>query len=177
MIFVTVGTQLPFDRLVGAVDAWAGRTPGQTVIAQTGSGRADYAHLVCKPTLDQTGFRATLEAADVIVAHAGMGSILMAAEAGKPIVIMPRRADLGEHRNDHQRDTAARMASLSNVHVAEDAEALETTLSALMAQDAGSRSVLTATAQPQLLATLRDFIWAEARQPARPRLLFGRVAT
>ena len=33
---------------------------------------------------------------------------------------MPRRADLGEHRNDHQRDTAAEMSRLSNVTVVED---------------------------------------------------------
>jgi UDP-N-acetylglucosamine transferase subunit ALG13 len=178
MIFVTVGTQLPFDRLVGAVNDWATENPGQTVLAQTGLGRDDYAALTCQSNLDQTEFRAALEAADVVVAHAGMGSILMAAEAGKPIIIMPRRADMAEHRNDHQRDTAAKMASLSNVHVVETADELSAALTRILSQGAARQSTLTATAQPQLLATLRDFIWAEARQPANTnRTFLRRVAS
>jgi UDP-N-acetylglucosamine transferase subunit ALG13 len=53
-----------------------------------------------------------------------MGTILSAAELGKPVILMPRRAKFGEHRNDHQQDTAREMARLSNVTVAEDGEAL-----------------------------------------------------
>ena len=34
MIFVTVGAQLPFDRLVDTVDAWAGRKGDTEVLAQ-----------------------------------------------------------------------------------------------------------------------------------------------
>ena len=34
MIFATVGTQLPFDRLIAAVDRWAGTRPGREVFAQ-----------------------------------------------------------------------------------------------------------------------------------------------
>src|SRR6185312_9191493 len=33
VIFVTVGTQLPFDRLIMAVDEWAGAAPGRRVFA------------------------------------------------------------------------------------------------------------------------------------------------
>ena len=36
MIFVTVGTQLAFDRLVQAVDAWVGNNPGERAYAQIG---------------------------------------------------------------------------------------------------------------------------------------------
>ena len=36
MIFVTVGTQLPFDRLVRAVDAWAAEHPQVDVFGQIG---------------------------------------------------------------------------------------------------------------------------------------------
>ena len=36
-IFVTVGAQIPFDRLIAAVDAWAaGRAGGQSLFAQVG---------------------------------------------------------------------------------------------------------------------------------------------
>lgn len=177
MIFVTVGTQLPFDRLVGAVSHWAAQNPAHEVIAQTGAGRADFPHLTCHGTLDQAMFQRHMEAAEVVVAHAGMGSILMAAEAGKPIVILPRRADLAEHRNDHQLDTAAEMAALSNVHVVNDAAGLGQTLTHLLTNAPAVAGMASATAQPQLLATLREFIWTESRQPQRPRLFARRVAS
>lgn len=173
MIFVTVGTQLPFDRLLQAVNDWAGQNPAETVIAQTGQSRADFPFMTCHAMLDQTQFRATLDAADVVIAHAGMGSILMAAEAGKPIIIMPRRAALGEHRNDHQCDTAAKMAALSNVTLAETPEALADALSALHAAGANAAPALPPMAQPQLIAALHDFIWTGERKPAarlRPAL-------
>jgi UDP-N-acetylglucosamine transferase subunit ALG13 len=118
-----------------------------------------------------------MEAARIVVAHAGMGSILMAAEAGKPIVILPRRADLGEHRNDHQLDTAAEMSALSNVHVVEDAAQLGQTLSKLLATAPTAAGAVPSTAQPQLLAALREFIWTETRQPQRSRLFTRRVAS
>lgn len=175
MIFVTVGTQLPFDRLVGAVNAWALHHPNQTVVAQTGIGRCDFTGLTCRPVLDQTTFRETLDAADIVVAHAGMGSILLAAETGKPIVIMPRRALLGEHRNDHQSDTARKMAALPNVHVAEDDAGVAAALSALVGADPAAQAFGSAIAQPQLLAALRDFIWAGARPSARAPALVHQV--
>ncbi len=59
-----------------------------------------------------------MQAATAIVAHAGMGTILTALEMGKPLLVMPRRAALGEHRNDHQLATASRFAELGRVKVA-----------------------------------------------------------
>ena len=59
--------------------------------------------------------RERMLAADAIVAHAGMGTILSALELGKPLVIMPRLAAFGEHRNDHQLATAKRFAALGRV--------------------------------------------------------------
>ena len=65
-------------------------------------------------------FRAKAQESDVIVAHAGMGSILTALELGKPIVVMPRRAHLGEHRNDHQWATANHLGHGLGIPVAAD---------------------------------------------------------
>ena len=165
MIFVTVGTQLPFDRLVGAVAVWAQQNPGQQVVAQTGAGRADYAALTCHAHLDQGAFADMFKAADVVVAHAGRGSILTAAELGKPIVIMPRRSDLAEHRNDHQSATAAKMAALSNVYVAQDAGEVARLLTRLAAEAPADVSlpVLSTAAQPALLAALREFVFDAGR--------------
>ena len=111
MIFVTVGTQGQFDRLIRTVDEWAGLRGRTDVFAQTGPSDYRPEHIRSKPFIDPTEFRKHVESASLVIAHAGMGSIITALEFGKHIIVMPRRADLGEHRNDHQVATAKRFAA------------------------------------------------------------------
>lgn len=133
MIFLTIGTHEPFDRLVEAVDIWAGRS-GAEVFAQ-GAGRYRPRHFALVERLDPDSYRARVEAADFLVAHAGMGSIITALDCGKPIVIMPRRGHLHETRNDHQWATARQLASVPGIRVAEDERALPAVLDRLVAGD------------------------------------------
>ncbi|MEY4695711.1 MAG: hypothetical protein RIT14_139 [Pseudomonadota bacterium] len=156
-VFATVGTQLPFDRLLLALNDWAARRPQACVTAQTGQTEHHFSALHCATHLATPEFARHLLAADVIVSHAGMGTILMAAEAGKPLIVLPRRAALGEHRNDHQLATAARMAGLSNVTILPDAAALAETLDAALARRPAPWA-RPAAAQPRLIAALRAFI-------------------
>jgi len=163
MIFATVGTQLPFDRLLSGLNSWAMRNPDMPVVAQTGSGSRGYAHLKTVPHLSQSDFRAYFKAAQLVVAHAGMGSILSAAEMGKPIILMPRRAKFHEHRNDHQQDTATEMSRLSNVTVVQDGEALHDALDRAVAQGLSTAAMSPtahSTALDPLIETVRDFVWA-----------------
>jgi len=118
MIFVTVGAQMPFDRLVRAVDAWASIGSRERVLAQIGRGEYRPKHLEYVAFLDPPAFRETLAKAHAVVAHAGMGTIITALELRKPILVMPRRGDLGETRNDHQLATARRLHALGLVEVA-----------------------------------------------------------
>ena len=106
MIFVTVGTQLTFDRLIRAVDAWAEANPGQEVFAQINEGGYQPRHIAFAAHVDPLTFSRRFAEATVVVAHAGMGTIIPALEAGKPLLLLPRLAALGEHRNDHQVGTA-----------------------------------------------------------------------
>ncbi|NUB46448.1 glycosyl transferase family 28 [Fertoebacter nigrum] len=168
MIFATVGTQLPFDRLLLAVDTWASMHRDVPVVAQTGRTATTYSHLTCLPQMDQRRYADCVAQARVIVAHAGMGSILTAIEAGKPVILMPRRADLGEHRNDHQRDTAAEMAVLSNVTVVEDSATLCTAISAALTRaNDPALAARSNVASARLLDAVRDFIWSEDTRSAR----------
>lgn len=119
MIFVTVGTQLPFERLVGAVDAWAAsRTPRPDVLAQVGGGRTDYAHLRCVRTLDGRSYAEAIAGAQLMLAHAGTGSILTALDSGVPVILLPRDHRLGEHRDDHQFQTARQLERMGLLTVA-----------------------------------------------------------
>jgi UDP-N-acetylglucosamine transferase subunit ALG13 len=170
MIFATVGTQLPFDRLLLALDTWAALHPEVPVIAQTGRSSRTYPRLQACAQFDQRAFADTFAAARVIVAHAGMGTILTALDLGKPLILLPRRADLGEHRNDHQQDTAAEMARLSNVTVVHSSAALCGALNRALAapQAAGApAATATATAAP-LIEAVRSFIWTGLAPEARP---------
>ncbi|MHC4217796.1 MAG: glycosyltransferase [Planctomycetota bacterium] len=118
MIFVTVGAQMPFDRLVRTVDTWAASRTGTEVFAQIGDARWRPGHMEWTPLLNPGDFRQRLYEADAVVTHAGMGTILTALEFGKPVVVMPRRGELLETRNDHQLATAAAFAKAGLVSVA-----------------------------------------------------------
>ena len=47
--------------------------------------------------------------ADVIISHAGAGSIINALRNRKPLIIVPRLVEYGEHTNSHQVDLAKAM--------------------------------------------------------------------
>ena len=124
MILVAVGTQFPFDRLVETVDRWAGSSNRNDVVAQVGPSSLAPAHLRAHAFLPPAQFQKLIEQAELIIAHCGMGSILSALSLGKPIVVVPRSAARGEHRNDHQFATARRFASQPGVTVVWDAAEL-----------------------------------------------------
>lgn len=120
MIFVTVGTQLAFDRMLSAVDAWAGANPSVRVFAQTGPSALALRHVEAKAFVSPSVADELVRGSSLVVAHAGMGSILTALRHARPILIMPRHAGLGEHRNDHQLATARWLAGRPGVTVAWD---------------------------------------------------------
>ena len=156
MIFATVGTQLPFPRLLAALDRIAG-TRGLEVIAQTCTPDAAYPHLRATGHLDPPVFEANARAADRIVGHAGIGTILTARRAEKPLILFPRRAALGEHRNEHQLATVKSLSGRSGIYVAFD----ETELEALLVRpDLAPLRNEDSSARAALINRLRDFISA-----------------
>lgn len=120
MIYVTVGTQLAFDRLIKATDTWAGLHPDVKVFAQIGPSTLKPAHMEHAQFLSPSRADALMREASVIVAHAGMGSVLTALALQRPIIIVPRSASQGEHRNDHQLATARWLHGRPGVFVAWD---------------------------------------------------------
>lgn len=162
MIFVTVGSQMPFDRMVSAVDIWAETTrPDADLFAQIGDSACQPRAMRWQKTLTPAEFSATAAAADIIVAHAGMGSVLTALELGKPLVLMPRRGDLQETRNDHQLATARWLGQRPGIHIAEDENALPAALTAALQSvlhASNGRPAISPYASPDLLAAVRQLI-------------------
>jgi UDP-N-acetylglucosamine transferase subunit ALG13 len=158
VIFVTVGTQLAFDRLLAGVDAWAAARPGREVFAQTGPTALRPRHIEHRPFITPDECRERMRSARAIVAHAGMGTILSGLELGKPLLVMPRRAALGEQRNDHQLATAKRFAALGRIVVAFDETELSAKLDELDEMAAGDP--IGPYAADGLITAVRGFVEA-----------------
>lgn len=123
MIFCTIGTQAPFDRFVRIVDEVAANLD-EEVIAQVYKSEYQAKNIKTIDFLSPDDFNKLFSNARLIVAHAGMGTIISAMCQHKPIIIFPRIAALGEHRNEHQLATAQKMKELGYVYVADNAKDL-----------------------------------------------------
>lgn len=123
MIFVVTGTQLAFPRLIGAMDALAPEL-GEKVIAQVGPDSTPRPNIETHVKLAPARFEELFREARIIVAHAGVGSILSAKRTQRPLIVVPRRFDLGEHRNDHQQATAKELERMTGVRIAWDIDML-----------------------------------------------------
>jgi|GEM_PF-1959813 len=118
-IFVTVGTQLPFTRIFDYVHEWSKSTEiPHRIYAQIAETDIKHPFHETRKYLSSDEFNAWFSEADCIVAHAGMGTIINSSIFAKPLIIVPRQEKLGEHRNNHQLDTALKFKGLSNVKLA-----------------------------------------------------------
>lgn len=155
MIFVAVGTQFPFDRLIQYMDEWAANND-EKVIAQISEGNYKPQHIEWHKFLDGEQYNKNIREASVFVSHAGMGNIISAREQQTPIIVMNRQFKLGEHRNDHQADGIKWMGKLDGVYTASTKEQLFEHLDNI-------NSLQTAAADnpvgsPELTQYLADFI-------------------
>jgi UDP-N-acetylglucosamine transferase subunit ALG13 len=120
-LFVTLGTIRPyrFDSLVDAVLATGladERTTWQLGVTdrQGLPGRA-------VSQLSAAEFQECVESADVVITHAGVGTVMNLLEMGRFAVVVPHRIDRHEHVDDHQSQIAdllrrRGLASVAEVH-------------------------------------------------------------
>ncbi|MBL4787714.1 MAG: hypothetical protein JKY60_01215 [Kordiimonadaceae bacterium] len=156
MIFATVGTQLPFDRLIHTVDKWSIKQHVSDCFAQIGKKGEAPKNLTSVATLNPLQFANKVANCKAIVSHAGMGTILTALQYGKPIIVMPRLALYGEHRNDHQLATIANLEGHAGIHVAHDEGELVELLDEIHSLKAGAE--LSCSAEPELIQAISSFI-------------------
>ena len=101
MIFVTVGTHhQPFTRLIDAlVDL-----PSDELVVQYGHSPAPASRSAGQATafLAYDALAALMDASEVVVTHAGVGSVLTALRMGHTPIVVPRLERFGEHVDDHQ---------------------------------------------------------------------------
>lgn len=154
MIFATVGTQLPFPRLFSALDKLAPDL-GEEIIAQTGPNAGTWSNLELCEKLAPSDFEQLFSSARIVVAHAGVGSILSAKRHQRPLVILPRRYKLGEHRNDHQLATARQVEKLPGIYVAWEVDNLA---SLLKSSGLAAATEAQSSSHAALITRLQEFI-------------------
>lgn len=114
----------PFTRLLEAVCVLAAQLP-QPVFVQFGVAQA-FACLDCTGVafMEMGAFAERVSEAELLILHAGAGPVIHAVRAGKTPVVVPRRASLGEHVDDHQLEFAHELEKTGKVLVAYDAATL-----------------------------------------------------
>ena len=104
MIFVTVGTHYQgFERLIKAVDELTGKGEiKENVIIQIGY--SDYTPKNCKwfRFVDPEDFVEFCKKSNIVITHAGIGSIIIPLKIKKPVIVVPRYKKFNEHTDDHQ---------------------------------------------------------------------------
>lgn len=148
MIFLTVGTQFPFDRLVKSIDALVAQNGfDEEIFAQIGHSKYKPKSFKANASLDKSLFDKHMLDASCIVSHAGMGIITMALETNKPLLVMPRLKKYGEVVNDHQVAIAKQFEQLGHLLVAYEVEQIPEKLAQLKTFVPTKRQ-----AQPQAVA-------------------------
>lgn len=137
-VVVTVGTtdwdfRRLIDRLVAVIP------PEAEVLWQTGASTVGHLDIEAHTMVPESRLRRAMNAADVVIGHAGTGTLALTLECGRSPVLVPRRAGFGEQIDDHQIELA-QWASAQGLAVW--AEADEVTLDDLV--EAASRDVAVA---------------------------------
>ena len=121
MIFVTVGTHgQPFGRLVRGLE----RLPADELVVQYGHAEPPHGVRHAVPFMSFAEVMEHLRAADVVITHAGVGSILCATNAGHVPIVVPRLKRFREHVDDHQLHLIGELEGLGRVRVVQDVEEL-----------------------------------------------------
>ena len=108
---VTLGTiRYGFRRLLERLIAIL--PEGCDVVWQVGETDATGLGIDARPMISSSALQSEMRRADVVIAHAGIGSALAAFDAGRCPVLVPRERDHREHVDDHQWQVAAALGQL-----------------------------------------------------------------
>jgi len=154
-LFVSVGTQLPFERLLNAIEGidnvYIEKCIYQIAESKFTSGFGEIYKYLSPKEYDKY-----FNECDVFISHAGMGSIITAIDNNKPIIILPRLLSYGEHRNDHQLATAEQFKGFDNVHYAVNEKDIARILKVIAKVEIGDPKKLNVS--PELLSFLAEVI-------------------
>lgn len=126
MIFVTVGTgQFQFDRLLQAIDkAIANKNIADDVIAQIGSSVFKPQLFKYEKFMDFDRMVKLIKESEIVISHAGVGSLMLCLTLDKIPILFPRRKCFGELPDDHQLEFLKKIEDLKLALIAYSEEEL-----------------------------------------------------
>lgn len=129
MIFVILGTQdKKFPRLLEALQKQINTgkiSKKEEIIVQSGSTKFESKNMKILDYMSVKKFEECIEKADIIICHAGVGTILTALKKGKKIIAAARLKKYGEHVNDHQLQILDNFTKEGYILALEDFEKLD----------------------------------------------------
>lgn len=126
-LFVPLGTQkFSFDRIVNELNnlVLQGRYSANEIVMQSMSYNVKPS-FIAHEIIPLDTFNRYMDNAEIIIIHAGVNSIMSSMQRGKPLIIVPRMKEFGEHVDNHQLEIAHLMENKYNVLVAYDIKDLE----------------------------------------------------
>ena len=125
MIFATVGmNEYLFDRLIVKMDEIAAELD-EEVLIQTGSSDYECRNAEYFKFADDGEIAGYYDKCDVLVCQAGVGTIINGLKRNKPIVVVPRRAELNEVDTNHQFMIADELVKMGRGICVEDVDDLK----------------------------------------------------
>jgi UDP-N-acetylglucosamine transferase subunit ALG13 len=100
-----------------------------------------------------------IQKSELVVSHAGIGTIILCKEYGIPILIFPRRKGYGEHMNDHQMEIAKALEERrdENIHMIYQEDQLEEKIMYIL-QGEKSYTPIDNVGKRNLVRTIKKFI-------------------
>lgn len=117
MIFVTLGTQkFQLNRLLIQLDKLCEKKiVDEQIYAQTGYSHYLPSNFDCVDFLDKGEFDKKIRESSLVITHSGVGSIISALKAEKPVIVFPRLSKYKEHVDDHQCEIAEALSKKNYV--------------------------------------------------------------
>ncbi len=126
-MFVSLGTHpQPFVRLLNEVARLVdgGKLKGKVVV-QAGYTPFSHPKIETVDFLSLKEFESALHQCNLFITHAGEGNIGQALQMKKPMVVISRKKEFGEHTNNHQEELARAMNTELGIPFVEDIQTLE----------------------------------------------------
>lgn len=136
-LFVPLGTQkFPFGRLIMALNDLVdnGVYAPDEIVMQS-------AMYPVEPKFNHVGlipveeFNHYIQEAEVVITHSGVNSIISSMQLGKPLVVVPRLYEYGEHVDNHQVEIAELMSIKYDVLILMEMKNLKATIDAALTHE------------------------------------------
>ncbi len=126
MIFVTLGTQdKGFPRLLEAIEKQIQNgNIKEKVIVQAGLTEYESKNMEIYKLMPMQQFDKYVKECDLLITHAGVGSIMSGLKNNKKVIAAARLKEYGEHNNNHQVQIATEFSNLGYILYLEDFDKL-----------------------------------------------------